>query len=163
MRRKIVAGNWKMNNDLNQSMSLIDSVIENSEGITNCELYLSPSFPFLRDSKIKCEPTNIKVLAQNVSHLEKGALTGDVSCDMLKSININSVIIGHSERRTIFKENDDILLKKIELCVKNNFEIFLCIGEDLESRNSNKEFSVIEDQLNNTIFNLMIFVILLIY
>ena len=103
MRRKIVAGNWKMNNDLNQSMSLIDSVIENSAGITNCELYLSPSFPFLRDSKIKCEPTNIKVLAQNVSHLEKGALTGDVSCDMLKSININSVIIGHSERRTIFK------------------------------------------------------------
>ena len=154
MRRKIVAGNWKMNNDLNQSMSLIDSVIENSAGITNCELYLSPSFPFLRDSKIKCEHTNIKVLAQNVSHLEKGALTGDVSCDMLKSININSVIIGHSERRTIFKENDDILLKKIELCVKNNFEIFLCIGEDLESRNSNKEFSVIEDQLNNTIFNL---------
>ena len=73
---------------------------------------------------------------------------------MLKSININSVIVGHSERRTIFKENDDILLKKIELCVKNNFEIFLCIGEDLESRNSNKEFSVIEDQLYNTIFNL---------
>ena len=73
---------------------------------------------------------------------------------MLQSIEISSVIIGHSERRTIFKENDQLLLSKIELCVKNNLEVFFCVGEDLQARNSNDEFSVIEDQLNKTIFNL---------
>ena len=154
MRRKIVAGNWKMNNNMSQTNSLIDSVIKKINFDTNCEVYLSPSFPFLKDAKIKCNSSNVKVLAQNVSHHEKGALTGDVSCDMLQSIEISSVIIGHSERRTIFKENDQILLSKIELCVKNNLEVFFCVGEDLQARNSNDEFSVIEDQLNKTIFNL---------
>ena len=154
MRRKIVAGNWKMNNNLSESISLIDSIIEMNNSNNNCEVYVSPSFPFLKDAKVKCNSTEIKVLAQNVSHLAKGALTGDVSCSMLQSIDINSVIIGHSERRTVFKETDQMLLKKIELCLKNNFEIFLCIGEDLESRNSNRQYSVVEDQLNSTIFNL---------
>ena len=154
MRRKIVAGNWKMNNNLSESISLIDSIIEMNNSNNNCEVYVSPSFPFLNDAKVKCNSTEIKVLAQNVSHLAKGALTGDVSCSMLQSIDINSVIIGHSERRTVFKETDQMLLKKIELCLKNNFEVFLCIGEDLESRNSNRQYSVVEDQLNSTIFNL---------
>ena len=143
-----------MNNNLSESISLIDSIIEKNNSNNNCEVYVSPSFPFLNDVKVKCNSTEIKVLAQNVSHLAKGALTGDVSCSMLQSIDINSVIIGHSERRTVFKETDQMLLKKIELCLKNNFEVFLCIGEDLESRNSNRQYSVVEDQLNSTIFNL---------
>ena len=85
----------------------------------------------------------------NISHL-----TGITVDNAQLSMMIDDKEIWSGDYRSIFKENDDILLKKIELCVKNNFEIFLCIGEDLESRNSNKEFSVIEDQLNNTIFNL---------
>jgi triosephosphate isomerase len=154
MRRKIIAGNWKMNNNLSETTSLVDSIIKNNSDNKNCEVYLSPSFPFLRDSNIKCKKSNIKILAQNISHMSKGALTGEVSTEMLESIEVKSVIVGHSERRTIFNENDELLLKKLEQCFKNNFEVFFCIGEDFNSRKSNKEYSVIEDQLKSTIFNL---------
>ena len=154
MRRKIVAGNWKMNNNLSETTSLIDSIIKNNTDNNDSEIYLSPSFPFLRDSNIKCKSSKIKILAQNVSHMSKGAFTGEVSCEMLQSIDVKSVIVGHSERRTIFNEKDELLIKKVELCLKNNFEVFFCIGEDFDSRKSNKEYSVIENQLNSTIFNL---------
>ena len=154
MRRKIVAGNWKMNNDQSESNVLIHSIIEQSSKNTSCNIYVSPSFPFLKDAALTCSKSNIKVLSQNVSHLSSGALTGDVSCTMLKSIGVNSVIIGHSERRTIFGESDDILLKKIKICLENNLEVFFCIGEEIDVRNSNKYFSVIENQLNETVFKL---------
>ena len=94
MRRKIVAGNWKMNNDQNESNILIHSVIKQNSENSSCNIYVSPSFPFLKDAVLTCSKSNIKVLSQNVSHLTNGALTGDVSCTMLKSIGINSVIIG---------------------------------------------------------------------
>ena len=154
MRRKIVAGNWKMNNDQNESNILINAVIEKNSENSSCNIYVSPSFPFLKDAVLTCSKSNIKVLSQNVSHLTNGALTGDVSCTMLKSIGINSVIIGHSERRTIFGESDDILLKKLKICLENNLEVFFCIGEEIEARNNNKHFSVIENQLNETVFML---------
>jgi len=152
MRRKIVAGNWKMNNDQNESNILIRSVIEQNSKNNSCNIYVSPSFPFLKDAVLNCSKSNIKVLSQNVSHLTKGALTGDVSCTMLKSIGVNSVIIGHSERRKIFGESDDILLKKLKICLQNNLEVFFCIGEEIDARNNNKHFSVIENQLNETVF-----------
>ena len=114
MRRKIVAGNWKMNNNQSESNILIHSIIEKNSENSSCNIYVSPSFPFLKDAVLTCSKSNIKVLSQNVSHLTDGALTGDVSCTMLKSIGINSVIIGHSERRTIFGESNEVLLKKIK-------------------------------------------------
>jgi len=152
MRKKIVAGNWKMNNDENESHKLIHSIIEKNVNNNNSEIYISPSFPFLKDAIKLCENTNIKILAQNVSHQSEGAFTGDVSCKMLKSIGVNSVIIGHSERRTIFKEDNIMLLNKLELCFKNNLQVFFCIGEDIHARKSKEQFSVIEDQLNKTVF-----------
>ena len=154
MRRKIVAGNWKMNNDEKESHELINSIIEKNSKNKNCEIYISPSFPFLKDAKELCNNTNINIMAQNVSHISSGALTGDVSFKMLKSIGVSSVIIGHSERRTIFNESDSLLLTKLEICIKNDFEVFFCIGEDIEARNSGNEYKIIEDQLNKTIFKL---------
>ena len=154
MRRKIVAGNWKMNNDEKESRELINSIIEKNSKNKNCEIYISPSFPFLKDAKELCNNTNINIMAQNVSHISSGALTGDVSFKMLKSIGVSSVIIGHSERRTIFNESDSLLLTKLEICIKNDFEVFFCIGEDIEARNSGNEYKIIEDQLNKTIFKL---------
>ena len=154
MRRKIVAGNWKMNNDEKESHELINSIIEKNSNNKNCEIYISPSFPFLKDAKELCNNTNINIMAQNVSHISSGALTGDVSFKMLKSIGVSSVIIGHSERRTIFNESDSLLLTKLEICIKNDFEVFFCIGEDIEARNSGNEYKIIEDQLNKTIFKL---------
>ena len=154
MRRKIVAGNWKMNNNQSESNILIHSIIEKNSENSSCNIYVSPSFPFLKDAVLTCSKSNIKVLSQNVSHLTNGALTGDVSCTMLKSIGINSVIIGHSERRKIFGESNEVLLKKIKICLENNLEVFFCIGEEIEARNNNKHFSVIENQLNETVFML---------
>ena len=154
MRRKIIAGNWKMNNDEKESHELINSIIEKNSNNKNCEIYISPSFPFLKDAKELCNNTNINIMAQNVSHISSGALTGDVSFKMLKSIGVSSVIIGHSERRTIFNESDSLLLTKLEICIKNDFEVFFCIGEDIEARNSGNEYKIIEDQLNKTIFKL---------
>lgn len=153
MRKKIVAGNWKMNNDEIESQRLINSIIEKKLD-NNCEVYVSPSFPFLKDAIKLCDKTNIKVLAQNVSHEIEGAFTGDVSCKMLDSLEVKSVIIGHSERRTIFKEDNNMLLNKLKLCFKNNFQVFFCIGEDIDARKSEEQFFVIEDQLNKTVFQL---------
>ena len=141
-----------MNNDQNESNILIRSVIEQNSKNNSCNIYVSPSFPFLKDAVLNCSKSSIKVLSQNVSHLTNGALTGDVSCTMLKSIGVNSVIIGHSERRKIFGESDDILLKKLKICLQNNLEVFFCIGEEIDARNNNKHFSVIENQLNETVF-----------
>ena len=153
MRRKIIAGNWKMNNNLNSSISLINSISQKIQSKT-CEVYVAPSFPFFTEIQNKCQLDDVKILAQNVSHFREGAFTGEVSCDMLKSVGVNSVIIGHSERRNQFKEDNNILLDKIKICLKNNFEVFFCIGEDLKSRESNLEHSIIEEQLKNTIFQL---------
>lgn len=153
MRRKIIAGNWKMNNNLNSSISLINSISHKIQSKT-CEVYVAPSFPFFTEIQNKCHLDDVKILAQNVSHFSEGAFTGEVSCDMLKSVGVNSVIIGHSERRNQFKEDNNILLDKIKICLKNNFEVFFCIGEDLKSRESNLEHSIIEEQLKNTIFQL---------
>lgn len=153
MRRKIIAGNWKMNNNLNSSISLINSISHKIQSKT-CEVYVAPSFPFFTEIQNKCHLDDVKILAQNVSHFSEGAFTGEVSCDMLKSVGVNSVIIGHSERRNQFKEDNNILLDKIKICLKNNFEVFFCIGEDLKSRESSLEHSIIEKQLKNTIFQL---------
>jgi len=153
MRRKIIAGNWKMNNNLNSSIGLINSISKKIYS-KKCEVYVAPSFPFFTEIQKKCHLDYIKILAQNVSCFEKGAFTGEVSCDMLKSVGVNSVIIGHSERRNQFKEDNNILLDKIKICLKNNLEVFFCIGEDFKSRESSLEYSIIEEQLENTIFQL---------
>ena len=153
MRRKIVAGNWKMNNSLKESTGLVKEIIKKNNSY-NCEVYVAPAFPFLNDVSVISNSSQIKVLAQNVSSKSNGAFTGEVSVDMLKSINIKSVIIGHSERRMLFGEDDKTLKMKLENCFKNDMEVFFCIGETLDMREKRMQNEVIENQLKNTLFDL---------
>ena len=153
MRRKIVAGNWKMNKDMRGSIELVKEIIQKNQ-LFGCEVYISPAFPFLNQISNICELTPIKVIAQNVSEKSQGAFTGEVSVDMLKSIGVDGIIVGHSERRKIYGENDEVLRTKLDNCSKNNLEVFFCIGETLELREKGKQNEVIENQLNNTLFDL---------
>ena len=137
MRKKIVAGNWKMNVDLSESIDLIESIKKIYDHNPDVEVYIAPSFPFLKESSELCQGEKIKVLAQNVNDNLRGAFTGEVSIDMLKSINVDGVIIGHSERREYYNEDDDLLLRKLQVSLENNFNVFFCVGESLEEREKN--------------------------
>lgn len=154
MRNKIIIGNWKMNNSLNECLFFIKKLLklENLKN-TKIKIGIAPSYPFLSILKNICKD-NILIVAQNIHHKEYGAYTGEVSAKMIKSINIDMVILGHSERKKYFYENDDILLKKLFQALKYDIKIIFCIGETLLERNENNHFNVIKNQLKKTIFNL---------
>ncbi len=158
MRKKIVAGNWKMNLDASSALELIESLeryaIENTIP-EDKEIIVAPSFVYLENisDRLNLIP-NIKVSAQNCHHKEKGAFTGEVSASMLNSIGIDYVIIGHSERRAYFNENDDILLKKVKIALENNIQPIFCCGESLAQREAETYKQLIESQLLNTLFQL---------
>ena len=153
MRHKIIAGNWKMNNDREETKSLIDSLksISYPKGI---RVMVSPSYVHLSDAVKMVKGYKLEVLAQNMHFLNNGAYTSEVSVKMLKSIGINKVILGHSERRTFYNETDDSLKEKIKIGIENDFEIIFCFGEQLSDRKNGKHFDVIENQLRNPLFHL---------
>tara|TARA_B100001989_G_C24544529_1_gene469853 strand:+ start:719 stop:1471 length:753 start_codon:yes stop_codon:yes gene_type:complete len=154
MRKKIVAGNWKMNVDLSESIDLIESIKKIYDHHTDVEVFIAPSFPFLKESIELCHGEKIKVLAQNVNDNLKGAYTGEVSIHMLKSINVDGVIIGHSERREYYNEDANLLLRKLKVSLENNFNVFFCIGESLEDREKNNHFEKVKNQLEKTVFKI---------
>ncbi len=154
MRKKIVAGNWKMNVDLSESIDLIESIKKIYDHNPDVEVCIAPSFPFLKQSSELCQGEKIKVLAQNVNDNLKGAFTGEVSIDMLKSINVDGVIIGHSERREYYKEDDDLLFRKLNISLENDFKVYFCIGESLEDRDKNNHFEKVKNQLEKTVFKI---------
>mgnify|MGYP002026186971 FL=1 len=142
-----------MNKDMKGSVKLVKEIIQKDK-LFGCEVYISPAFPFLNEISNICELTPIKVIAQNVSEKSQGAYTGEVSVDMLKSIGVDGIIVGHSERRKIYGETDEVLRMKLDNCSKNNLEVFFCVGETLEMREKGKQNEEIENQLNNTLFDL---------
>jgi len=153
MRKKIVAGNWKMNNDLNQTISLVNA-LKRMDTFKDVSVMISPAFPFLKTALDLLENSNIEVISQNVHQNQKGAFTGEISVEMLKSIGVNKTIIGHSERRAYFNENDSVLLEKVTLALSNNLDVIFCFGEELLDRKSNNHFQVVKNQLQNTVLNL---------
>ena len=153
MRKKIVAGNWKMNNDLNQTISLVNE-LKRMDEYKDVSVMISPAFPFLKTALDLLENSNIEVISQNVHQNQKGAFTGEISVEMLKSIGVNKTIIGHSERRAYFNENDSVLLEKVTLALSNNLDVIFCFGEELLDRKSNNHFQVVKNQLQNTVLNL---------
>jgi len=153
MRKKIVAGNWKMNNDLKQTISLVNK-LKKMKKYRDVVVMISPAFPFLKTAIELVDNSNIEVISQNVHQKEKGAFTGEISVEMLKSIGVNKTIIGHSERRAHFNENDSVLLEKVKLALSNNLDIIFCFGEELFDRKSNNHFQVVKNQLQNTVLKL---------
>lgn len=161
MRKKIVAGNWKMNKNIIEGMKLINCVLEliasNCEMKSKYNLYviLSPPFILLKDcyEKVKLQ-SKISVAAQNCHTEEKGAYTGEVSAEMIRSTGAEYVIIGHSERRAYFNEDNQMLAKKVDMALKNSLYPIFCCGEKLEHRNNNQHFDIVKTQLTEGLFNL---------
>ena len=153
MRRKIVAGNWKMNNDLSETELLLNDLIllaPNTETI----IMVAPTYVNLFKAFNKLKEHKIEVIAQNMHQEEKGAFTGEISAQMLKSVGVNTVILGHSERRAYFGETDELLAKKVNTALANDMEVVFCFGEELEDRKAGNHFSLVESQLSNALFHL---------
>ena len=147
MRKKVIIGNWKMNNDKKETENLLLN-LKNKTWDKEIEVKVSPSFVNLEYAQKILKKSSVEVVAQNMHYEEKGAFTGEISYKMLKSINVNSVIIGHSERRTLFYENDDTIKRKIKTALDNEMKVIFCFGESLEDRKEKKHIKIISKQLD---------------
>lgn len=156
MRKKIVAGNWKMNNDAKETKSLLKELKKGLKKakLNNTKVIVAPSFINLKLAVKQTKKAPIKVAAQNMHAAHSGAFTGEISASMLKSIAVNTVILGHSERRAYFGETDEILKAKVDSALEQNMKIIFCFGEELKDRQVNQHFSVVESQINNVLFHL---------
>lgn len=156
MRQKIVAGNWKMNNDKKASKQLIKGIKKSIKKLSlkNTRVIVAPTFVNLSSSVKAADNSKVEVVAQNMHQAKSGAFTGEISADMLKAIKIKTVILGHSERRTYFGETDELLAEKVNAVLENDLETIFCFGELLEDRKSDNHFSVVESQLTNALFHL---------
>ncbi len=157
MRKKIVAGNWKMNNNFDETTQLINELKENLKSVElkeNVRVLIAPTFVNLKSAVENTENSKIEVIAQNMHQNENGAFTGEISANMLLNIGVNTTILGHSERREYFNETDEILTEKVNTALKNNLEIIFCFGEKLEDRESDNHFNVVENQIKNVLFHL---------
>jgi triosephosphate isomerase len=155
MRKKVIAGNWKMNNDLTESQNLITHL---SNGLRNekynCDVIICPPFTSLSEASSLIKETGIKLGAQNLYFEDSGAFTGEISAKMLKSVGCEYVIIGHSERRTIFKETDDIINKKIKKALEHNLKPIFCVGETLDEREKGITMDVVKKQVEEGLKNI---------
>ena len=153
MRKQIVAGNWKMNNGLSQTQSLITD-LRNQTKTSDAEVMIAPSFTNLWSAFDTLRKDDIEVIAQNMHFAEDGAYTGEVSAGMLKSIGIKTVILGHSERREYFNETDELLAKKVDAALAKGMRIIFCFGEELADRKAGNEEAVVGSQIKNALFHL---------
>ncbi|MFD2823222.1 triose-phosphate isomerase [Lacinutrix iliipiscaria] len=153
MRKNIVAGNWKMNNDLPQTEVLISNLKKQTQ-TSNAEVMIAPTFTNLWHAFEALRQSNIEVIAQNMHFAEHGAYTGEVSASMLQSVGVQTVILGHSERRAYFNETDELLAKKVDQALKSNLRVIFCFGEELADRKSNKHEAVVASQIQNALFHL---------
>ena len=151
-RKKIVAGNWKMNMTLVESIELSNALINIKK--PNVDVMIAPSFTNIYHLKKHFDSHQIDVIAQNINQNSKGAFTGEISVEMLKSIGVNCVIIGHSERRSLFGETDQILFEKVNYATSNDMNVIFCIGEELQQRQNGNYFDVIQNQLEMGVLGL---------
>ncbi len=145
MRRKVIAGNWKMNMLPNEAIKFIEDLTPLVKDTKN-EVILCVPYTDLFYSLLTAQNTNIKIGAQNMHFEESGAYTGEVSGKMLKSINVEYVIIGHSERRQYFNETDESVNKKIKEAFENELKPIVCVGETLEEKEAGKTVEIITKQ-----------------
>ncbi len=142
----IIAANWKMNLTKSEVELFINKSNQIMASLTNIDLIIGPAFPYL--NLVANQLLNGEVAAQNISEFKSGAFTGDVSAEMIKSCGVNTVILGHSERRHKFNETNDMIKNKLNLCETYNLKPILCVGETLEERKSGQLEHVIKTQLD---------------
>lgn len=146
MRKKLIVGNWKMNYTITEAENFVES-IKDKINVNFVDVVICPNFVTLNNMSNILEGTNIKLGAQNVYPEDKGAYTGEISAPMLVSAFVDYCIIGHSERRSIFKESNEFINKKAKKLLENNIKPIICVGETLEERESGKMFDVVLNQL----------------
>lgn len=150
MRKPVIIGNWKMNKDLEEAKILVKEII--SEKLdNNVEKVVCVPFVYVTEVRKLLEGTDVGLGVQNMYFENKGAFTGEISPVMLKSCGVSYVILGHSERRTIFNETDEIINKKVKSALQYKLIPILCCGETLEERNLGIEKDIVEKQIRNTL------------
>jgi triosephosphate isomerase len=150
-RRIIIAGNWKMNKNIGESIDLANSIKRLLYDVEEMEIVVCPPFTSLSDVNEITMETNIKLGAQDVYWEREGAFTGEVSAAMLKNVGCEYCIIGHSERRQFFGETNETVNKKLKSLLKENIRPIVCVGEKLEERKSGRTFDVIKDHVINSL------------
>jgi len=151
MRKIIIAGNWKMNKDLKESIDLANSVKRSLYDMEEIEVVLCPTFTSLSDVNDVITGTAMRLGAQNVYWEKEGAFTGEISSHMLKNAGCVYCIVGHSERRQFFGETNDTVNKKAKALLNNGIMPIVCVGENLEERKAKKEFDVVKDHIVNSL------------
>ena len=149
-----MAGNWKMNKNAEETEDLLNELIDKLPSDIEAQIIVSPTFVNLASAVQHLEFTNIGVAAQNMHFAENGAFTGEISADMLKSIGVETVILGHSERRSYFGETDEIIGKKTDAALKHNMTVIFCFGEELQDRKNDNHFNVVKTQLTDGLFQI---------
>ncbi|MCL4169787.1 UNVERIFIED_CONTAM: hypothetical protein GTU68_002134, partial [Idotea baltica] len=134
-----------MNNDLSQTESLLTDLKKQIK-TSNAEVMVAPTFTNLYHAFEALKTTDIEVIAQNMHFAENGAYTGEISAAMLKSVGVQTVILGHSERREYFNETDELLAKKVDAALANKMRIIFCFGEELADRKSGNEEAIVGSQ-----------------
>ena len=155
MRKKIVAGNWKMNLNLQEGVALAKELNDALKADKpNCDVVICTPFIHLASVANELDQNIIGLGAENCADKEKGAFTGEVSAEMVKSTGAQYVILGHSERREYYKETPEILKEKVQLALKNGLKVIFCIGQTLAEREANKQNEVVKAELEGSVFNL---------
>ena len=155
MRKKIVAGNWKMNENLQEGIILakeINTVLEADK--PNCGVVICTPFIHLASVAQILNKSLVSLGAENCADKEKGAYTGEISAAMVKSTGAEYVILGHSERRQYYNETPEILKEKVRLALDNGLKVIFCCGETLEEREAEKQNAIVKAELENSVFNL---------
>ena len=155
MRKKIVAGNWKMNTTVPEGVELAKEVVKEAASLSSeVKLIVGVPFTHLASVAAALEGSNVELSAQNCADEVKGAYTGEVSAKMLASLPVKYVILGHSERREYYGETNEKLVKKINLALAENIAPVYCVGEKLEEREAGKHFEVVASQIKEVLFGL---------
>ena len=155
MRKKIVAGNWKMNKNLQEGVALateLNTILENNK--PNCDVVICTPFIHLAPVAQLINSDVLQLGAENCADKKSGAYTGEVSAEMVKSTGAQWVILGHSERREYYNETPEILKEKVDLALANGLKILFCIGESLEEREANRQNEVCKAELDGSVFHL---------
>jgi triosephosphate isomerase len=147
MRKKFVAGNWKMNKTASEAKVLAEELKAEVGSVSDRRVLVAPNFTALHAVQEVIESSSIILGAQNMSDAESGAHTGETSVHMLKDLGVEVVILGHSERRAIYGESDELIRKKVDLALAEGLEVILCVGETLEEREAGKVEEVVGTQV----------------